>query len=79
MAPGDLVAQSEKTLRNLQTVVESAGGKIQDITKLNIYVRNRDDYLAHLKTLGMCIDHSLVPIIRLWLYSKLQAFSRTKP
>ena len=54
MAPDDLVAQYEQTLRNLQTVVESAGGKIQDITKLNIYVRNRDDYLAHLKTLGHC-------------------------
>ena len=53
MAPGDLVAQYEQTLRNLQTVVESAGGKIPDITKLNIYVRNRDDYLAHLKTLGI--------------------------
>jgi len=53
MAPGDLVAQYEQTLRNLQTVVESAGGKMQDITKLNIFVRDRDDYLAHLKSLGI--------------------------
>src|SRR2546428_2940415 len=53
MAPGDLVAQYEQTLRNLQTVVESAGGKMQDITKLNIFVRDRDDYLAHLKPLGI--------------------------
>jgi enamine deaminase RidA (YjgF/YER057c/UK114 family) len=52
IAPGDLVAQFEKTLRNLQSVVESAGGKMQDITKLNIFVRNRDDYLAHLEPLG---------------------------
>jgi len=52
IAPGDLVAQYEQTLRNLQTVVEAAGGKIQDITKLNIFVRDRDDYLAHLKSLG---------------------------
>ena len=53
IAPGDLVAQYEQTLRNLQTVVESAGGKMQDITKLNIFIRDREDYLAQLKPLGI--------------------------
>ncbi|HEY6287518.1 MAG TPA: Rid family hydrolase [Ktedonobacteraceae bacterium] len=53
MAPGDLVAQYEHTLRNLQTVVVSAGGTMRDITKLNIFIRDRDDYLAHLKPLGI--------------------------
>ena len=53
VALGDLVAQYEQTLHNLQTVVESAGGKMQDITKLNIYILDRDDYLAHLKPLGI--------------------------
>lgn len=53
IAPGNLVGQYEQTLRNLQTVVEAAGGKMQDITKLNIFVRDRDDYLAHLKSLGV--------------------------
>ena len=52
LAPGDIVAQYEQTMRNLQTVVESAGGKMQDITKLNIFVRDRDAYLSHLKELG---------------------------
>src|SRR6266487_48380 len=52
IAPGDLVAQYEQTLRNLQTVVEAAGGKMQDITKLSIFIRDRDDYLAHLKRMG---------------------------
>ncbi|HZU67841.1 MAG TPA: RidA family protein [Ktedonobacteraceae bacterium] len=49
---GDLVGQYEQVLRNLQTVVEAAGGTMQDITKINIFVRDRDDYLAHLKSLG---------------------------
>jgi len=53
IAPGDLVAQYEQTLRNLQTVVESAGGKMQDITKLNIFIRDREDYLAQLQPLGI--------------------------
>jgi len=52
VAPGDLVAQYEQTLRNLQAVVEAAGGKMQDITRITIFVRDRDDYLAHLKQLG---------------------------
>src|SRR5216683_4613903 len=52
VAPGDLVAQYEQVLRNLKAVVEAAGGKMQDIVKINIFVRNRDDYLAHLKPLG---------------------------
>jgi len=52
MAPGDLVAQYEQVLRNLKAVVEAAGGKMQDIVKITIFVRNRDDYLAHLKPLG---------------------------
>ena len=53
VAPGDLVAQYEQTLRNLQTVVEAASGKMQDIVKVNIFVCDRDDYLAHLKPLGV--------------------------
>ncbi len=34
VAPGDIVAQYEQSMRNLQTVVESVGGQMQDITKL---------------------------------------------
>lgn len=52
IAPGNIVAQYGQVMRNLQTVVEAAGGEMQDITKLNIFVRDRDDYLAHLKPLG---------------------------
>src|SRR5437660_5542870 len=52
VAPGDVVAQYEQVLRNLKAVVEAAGGEMQDIVKLNIFVRDRDDYLAHLKPLG---------------------------
>jgi enamine deaminase RidA (YjgF/YER057c/UK114 family) len=53
VAPGNLVAQYEQVLRNLKAVVEAAGGKMQDIVKINIFVRDRDDYLAHLKPLGL--------------------------
>jgi enamine deaminase RidA (YjgF/YER057c/UK114 family) len=52
VAPGDLVGQYEEVLRHLKAVVEEAGGKMQDIVKITIFVKNRDDYLAHLKPLG---------------------------
>lgn len=52
VAPGDLVAQYEQVLRNLKTVVEAVGGKMQDIVKITIFVSNRDDYMTHLKELG---------------------------
>jgi len=52
VAPGDSVAQFEQVLRNLKAVVEAAGGTMQDIVKLNIFVRDRDDYVAKLKPLG---------------------------
>ncbi len=52
VAPGDLVGQFEQALRNLATVVESAGGKPTDIVKLTIFVKSRDEYLAALKPLG---------------------------
>jgi enamine deaminase RidA (YjgF/YER057c/UK114 family) len=52
VAPGDLVAQYEQTLHNLKTVVEAAGGTMQDIMQITIFIRDRDDYLAHLKRLG---------------------------
>ncbi|GHO80820.1 enamine deaminase RidA [Ktedonobacter sp. SOSP1-85] len=52
VAPGDIVAQYEQVLRNLKTVVESAGGSMQQIVKMTIFVRDRDLYRLHLKALG---------------------------
>src|SRR5207249_1842975 len=52
VAPDDVVAQYRQVLDNLKAVVEEAGGKMQDIVKINIFVRDRNDYVAHLKELG---------------------------
>ena len=49
---GDIVGQYEQVLRNLQAVVTEAGGTMQDIVKMTIFVSDRDDYVAHLKELG---------------------------
>jgi enamine deaminase RidA (YjgF/YER057c/UK114 family) len=52
VAPGDLVAQFGQVLENLQTVVREAGGTMDDIVKLNIFVADRDDYVDRLDPLG---------------------------
>jgi enamine deaminase RidA (YjgF/YER057c/UK114 family) len=52
VAPGDLVAQFEQVLKNLKAVVEEAGGTMADIVKLNIFVKDRDDYISKLTALG---------------------------
>jgi enamine deaminase RidA (YjgF/YER057c/UK114 family) len=43
---GGLVAQMDQVLRNIQAVVQEAGGQMSDIVKLTIFVADRDDYLA---------------------------------
>ena len=52
VAPGDLPAQFEQVLRNLRAVVEAAGGAMQDIVKLSVFVADRDAYRTNLKPLG---------------------------
>ncbi len=52
VTPGDVLAQYRQVLNNLKAVVEEAGGTMQDIVKTNIFVRDRNDYVAHLKELG---------------------------
>jgi len=52
VAPDDLVAQYEQVLANLQTVVQEAGGTMDDIVKLNTFVADRDDYVDKLDPLG---------------------------
>jgi len=51
-APGDLLGQFEQALRNLGAVVDAAGGTLQDVTKMTIYVRDRRTYLASLAPIG---------------------------
>jgi len=52
VAPGDLVAQFAQALGNVKAVVEAAGGTMQDVIKLTIFVRDRGQYVTNLKPLG---------------------------
>lgn len=52
VSPGDMVAQCAQVLGNLRVVVEAAGGTMQDIVKLNVFVTSRRTYRDNLKPLG---------------------------
>ncbi len=52
VAPGDVVAQYEQALRNVQAVLAEAGGAMTDIVQFTVFVKDRADYAAKLKSLG---------------------------
>ena len=41
---GDTYQQTQKALKNVLAVVESAGGTVEDIVKVNIYLKSISDY-----------------------------------
>ena len=48
----DLVAQFDRALANVITVVTEAGGHAEQIARLVIYVTDKDEYRARLKEIG---------------------------
>lgn len=42
----DVRVQTERALRNLQAVVEAAGGTLRDVVKTTIFLKNIDDFSA---------------------------------
>ncbi|WP_404320816.1 RidA family protein [Arthrobacter luteolus] len=43
---GDVEAQTHQVCQNLQAVVEAAGGTMDDIVRVDVYVRNMEDFAA---------------------------------
>ncbi len=48
----DFIGQMEQALRNILDVVEAAGGKAEDITRLTWFVIDKKEYLARQKEIG---------------------------
>jgi enamine deaminase RidA (YjgF/YER057c/UK114 family) len=49
---GDIVTQFDQAMANLLAVVTEAGGRPENIVKLNLYVTDKEGYLAAAKELG---------------------------
>ncbi|OBY28233.1 RidA family protein [Leisingera sp. JC1] len=48
----DFIGQMSQALRNILEVVQTAGGKAEDITRLTWYVTDKEEYLAHQAEVG---------------------------
>lgn len=48
----DFIGQMSQALRNILEVVETAGGRAEDITRLTWYVTDKAEYLAHQAEVG---------------------------
>ena len=44
LVTGDISAQTERVLKNLQAVVESAGGKMESVVKTTIYLKDLKEF-----------------------------------
>lgn len=49
-----LVPQFEQALRNVMAVVDAAGGKAENIGRLTIFIKDKQDYLNRRKEIGYC-------------------------
>jgi enamine deaminase RidA (YjgF/YER057c/UK114 family) len=49
---GDVVAQFRQTCSNIQSVLAAAGGEMNDLVKLTIYVLDVAEYKKNLKPIG---------------------------
>jgi 2-iminobutanoate/2-iminopropanoate deaminase len=43
---GDVTAQTHQVCRNIQAAVEAAGGTLEDVVRVDAYVRNMEDFDA---------------------------------
>jgi len=49
---GDFIGQMEQALNNIADVVHSAGGKIEDVTRLTWFVTSKKEYMARQGEVG---------------------------
>lgn len=44
MLEGDVVAQTHQVFKNLQAVLKAAGGSLQSVVKVSLFLSNMDDF-----------------------------------
>lgn len=48
----DFIGQMEQTLKNIRTVLETAGGTAEDLVRMTWFVTNKKEYVKHQKEVG---------------------------
>jgi reactive intermediate/imine deaminase len=44
--PGDVAAQTTRTLQNVEAIVQAGGGSMADVVMLRVYLTDREDFAA---------------------------------
>ncbi|MBE7493188.1 MAG: RidA family protein [Planctomycetes bacterium] len=52
MVSDDFVAQFRQALANVRACVEAAGGRVEHLGRVNLYVTDKREYAANLKAVG---------------------------
>ncbi len=75
VGPGDITAQFEQSIRNLQASAAAAEVELKDLVKLTLYVTDVEAYKSHAAEIGAVYRRyfgshfpamSLVGVVRLW-------------
>lgn len=62
--PGDVAAQTTRTLRNVLAIVEAAGATFDDIMMLRVYLTSRDDFPIMNEAYGAFVEeHSTTGVL----------------
>ena len=48
----DFIGQMEQVLNNIKKIVETAGGKVENITRLTWFLIDKNDYLSNQRNVG---------------------------
>ena len=48
----DFIGQMRQALTNIRAIVEAAGGRVEDVTRLTWFVTDKAEYLAHQAEVG---------------------------
>ena len=54
--PGDVRAQTTRTLENVRAIVEAAGATFDDVDMLRVYLTTRDDFAAMNEAYGEFVE-----------------------
>ncbi|GAB6939302.1 RidA family protein [Isoptericola variabilis] len=59
--PGDVAAQTTRTLQNVEAIVKAGGGTMADVVMLRVYLTTRDDFAAMNDAYGAFLTERLGP------------------
>lgn len=61
VAPGDVRAQTTRTLQNVEAILAAAGAGLRDVMMLRVYLSRQEDFAAMNEAYGAFVSERLAP------------------